>query len=98
MADQDPPQPIDDENAARLLAAAEAVIAAEDERIDAEEDRALLAQADEVRGQVHNVITRAGETRALRDGKHLGAGSRELLEWLHDEMQQLAGVFGLEAR
>ena len=94
MADQDTSgvAPADDEDIARLLAAAEAVVEAEDERADQEEWAEVRALAEEAAEQTAAVLRRAAEIQTLR-GKPIAGQSREMLQWLEDSIARVAAVF-----
>jgi hypothetical protein len=94
VADHD----INAQDIARLLAAAEAVVAAEDERADREEWAEVRALADEAAATTDAVLRRTAEMRTLRGGKPIGGQSREMLHWLEDSIARVAAVFGQGCR
>jgi hypothetical protein len=83
-----------DDGIERLLASAEATLQAEDDRIDSEELRAFHAEFYEKGELIARVWDRAAEVKTLRaiDGKQIGKGTLEMLEWLYRDMQKLTDI------
>lgn len=87
---------MNDDDTTRLLAKAEEILRAEDERVDAEEDRELDRLCAEVQAQVSGLLDRARQVKRLNRSNRLGRQASERLEWLYDELEQIAHQFGGE--